>query len=370
MSSPRIEIDLEKIRHNAASLVLRLANRGISVTAVTKAVQGSPVIARALTEAGAVGVGDSRIENIEIMRRAGVATPMTLIRSPMLSQVRRVVTHADVSFNTELEVINRLSTTAKSMERMHGVVLMIELGDLREGIMPDDLLRTVRETLRFSGIALRGIATNLACRSGVSPDAENMAELSELASAVETEFGLSLDVVSGGNSANLEWALSGADTGRVNNLRLGESILLGRETLQRRPIEGLHTDAATLVAEVIESKIKPTLPRGKIAQTAFGDASVAQDRGNIRQAILAVGRQDIDPLGLHPPDGVEVLGASSDHLIVAAGHTVGSEIRFQLDYSALLRAMTSPYVAKAITGVSAGNAIRYREGDMIHVEAY
>jgi hypothetical protein len=36
---------------------------------------------------------------------------------------------------------------------------------------------------------------------------------------------------------------------RVNNLRLGESILLGREPLHRQPIEGLYTDAIALISK-------------------------------------------------------------------------------------------------------------------------
>jgi predicted amino acid racemase len=228
---------------------------------------------------------------------------------------------------------------------------MVELGDLREGIMPGDLENTVRETLRFPNIVLKGIGTNLACRSGVSPDANNMAELSALADSIDATFGPLLGIVSGGNSGNLQWALSGADTGRVNDLRLGESILLGRETLHRLPIDGLHTDAITLIAEVIESKVKPSQPRGEIAQTAFGETPPATDRGDISQVILAIGRQDIDPCGLHAPAGIEILGASSDHLIVDSARdrlAVGTEITLQLNYSALVRAMTSPFVTKVV----------------------
>jgi predicted amino acid racemase len=132
---------------------------------------------------------------------------------------------------------------------------------------------------------------------------------------------------------------------------LGESILLGRETLHRQPIDGLHTDAITLIAEVIESKLKPSQPWGEIAQTAFGEKPPATDRGDISQTILAIGRQDTDPDGLLPPPGIEILGASSDHLIVDSGchsPSVGAEITFQLNYSALVRAMTSPFVAKVI----------------------
>ena len=351
MTAPRLEIDLDKIHHNARTLVERLADRGISVTGVTKAFLGSPEIAGTLLRAGVTALGDSRIENIEGMRRARVPAAMTLIRSPMLSQAERVVTHADVSFNTELDVISKLSSAAQAASRTHGIVLMVELGDLREGIMPGDLEKTVRETLRFPNIELKGIGTNLACQSGVSPDAKNMAELSALADSIDATFGPVLGIVSGGNSGNLQWALSGADTGRINNLRLGESLLLGCETLHRQPIDGLHTDAIKLIAEVIESKVKPSQPWGEIAQTAFGEKPPASDRGNVSQTILAVGHQDTDPYGLHPPAGIEVLGASSDHLIADSSHYplfVGAEVTFQLNYSALVRAMTSPFVAKVV----------------------
>jgi predicted amino acid racemase len=234
---------------------------------------------------------------------------------------------------------------------MHGIVLMVELGDLREGIMPADLENTVRETLRFPNIELKGIGTNLACRSGVIPDARNMAELSALADSIDATFGPVIEIVSGGNSGNLEWALNSADTGRINHLRLGESILLGCEPLHRQPIDGLHTDAITLIAEVIESKIKPSQPWGEIGQTAFGEKSPTADRGDISQSILAIGRQDTDPSGLQPPPGIEILGSSSDHLIVDSGPTrlpVSAEVAFQLNYSALVGAMTSPFVAKVV----------------------
>ena len=351
MSTPRLEIDLDKIRHNTHTLVGRLAERGISVTGVTKATLGSPAIADALLTGGVRALGDSRIENIETMRRAGVQATMILLRTPIPSQAAQVVAHADVSFNTELAVVSALSSAAGAVRRTHGVVLMVELGDLREGIMPADLEHAARRTLYFPHVALRGIGTNLACRSGVSPDARNMSELTSLAEALETALGVTIDIVSGGNSSNLDWALGAGDTGRVNDLRLGESILLGREPLHRQPIDGLHTDAITLVAEAIESKVKPSQPWGVIAETAFGNQPPPRDRGDISQVIFALGRQDTDPDGLRPPPGLTVLGSSSDHLIVDSGHErirAGDEISFQLNYSALVRAMTSPFVAKVV----------------------
>jgi predicted amino acid racemase len=347
--APRLEIDLDKIQHNAYTLVQRLASRGMSVTGVTKATLGSSDIAKVLLRAGVRSLGDSRIENIESMRQANVSSEMTLIRSPMITQAARVVKSADVSFNTEIEIVRQLSAEAQKAGRTHRVVLMVELGDLREGIMPSDVMSAVRATCCLPNIVLEGIGTNLACRSGVSPNVDNMTSLTTLANDIEATSGQLIKVVSGGNSANLSWAFSGEDTGRINNLRLGEAILLGRETLHRQPITGLHTNAITLFAEVIESKIKPSRPVGDVAQNAFGVTRAVTDRGNILQAILGIGIQDIDPEGLQAPEGITICGASSDHLILeSANHnfSIGTEVAFQLNYGALLRAMTSPYVAK------------------------
>lgn len=342
-----MEIDLAKIEHNAKSLVGTLAERGISVTGVTKATLGSPEIAGAWLRAGVTGLGDSRVENLQALRVAVITARLTLIRSPMLTQVELVIRHADASLNTEIEVIRELSAAATRAGRIHGVVLMVELGDLREGIMPRDLERVARETLRLPNLTLDGIGTNLACHSGVSPDAVNMGELSTLAGSIESTFDIELPTISGGNSGNLDWVLSGADTARINDLRLGEALLLGRESLRRRPIDGLHTDAITLVAEVIESNRKPSQPWGDIAQTAFGERSRPERSGEMLQAIVAIGEQDTDCGALIAPPGVEIIGASSDHLVLDCGATpplVGAEFRFQLGYSALVRAMTSPFV--------------------------
>ncbi|MEQ8698721.1 MAG: alanine/ornithine racemase family PLP-dependent enzyme [Bauldia litoralis] len=353
MTAPRLEIDLDKLHHNACTLVERLALRGVSVTGVTKAVLGSPEIAGVLLQAGVRRLADSRIENIEAMRRAGIRAPISLIRSPMPSQTARIVAVAEVSFNTEIDVIALLSSAARKAGKTHGIVLMVELGDLREGIMPGDLESVVRQTLRFPNIALKGIGANLACHSGVTPDARNMGELSALVGSIEAMSGQPLEIVTGGNSANLPWVLGGADTGRINDLRLGEAILLGREPLHRRPIDGLFTDAFTLVAETIESKIKPSRPWGEIVHAASTERVPATDPGRIAQSILALGHQDTDTEGLSPPPGIEILGASSDHLVIDTGDTltrVGVEIPFQLTYSALVRAMTSPFVAKVPSG--------------------
>jgi predicted amino acid racemase len=351
LTAPRLEINLQKIQYNATVLVRRLARRGIAVSGVTKATLGCPRIASAMLKGGVQQLADSRIENIEAMRQANVDAEMLLIRSPMLSQADRVVAAADVSFNTELDVIAELSRAAKRLGRHHGIVLMVELGDLREGVMPCDVENAVASILRCSNIALIGIGANLGCRSGIAPDARNMGELSSITTALEAKFGISLETVSGGNSSNMTWALNASNIGRVNSLRLGEAILLGNDPHQSTPIPGLHTDAIILVAEVIEMKSKPATPWGDVGHIPFPRSHAPALRETVSQAILAIGHQDVDPAGLRPSRAITVLSASSDHLIVDAAGTdmaPGTEVSFGLDYRALLRAMTSPYVAKVM----------------------
>ena len=345
----RVEIDLDKVEQNTRILVDRLASTGIRVTGITKAVLGSPGVGAAMLRGGACGLGDSRLPNL--IRLAGLdPSPLrTLIRSPMLSDVAQVVDVADVSLNTEAVVLAALDHAASQQKRMHAVVLMVELGDLREGIALGEVPEAVRAVLGQSSLRLVGLGANLACQSGIVPDDRNMGVLSGLVDDVEALHGISLDVITGGNSANLHWALHTRDVGRIDELRLGEAILLGVDPLYRTPISGLHTDAFTLVAEVIEVALKPAQPWGDRAQAAFGEAPVRTGSRTIHQAIMALGRQDVDPDGLQPPEGITILGMSSDHLIVDVGDhavAVGDEIDFGVGYGALVRAMTSPFVTK------------------------
>ena len=362
--APRLEISLAAIEHNARILVERLAWRHITVTGVTKATLGSPEVARAMLRGGVAGLGDSRIENIEALRHGGITAPLTLIRSPMLSQVDLVVQHATSSLNSEIDVVAALSSAARAQHRTHGVVVMVELGDLREGVLPGDVATVIRQILAMPHIALRGIGANLACQSGVAPNRANMAELSLLATSLEATCGTAIGVVSGGNSANLQWALGEPDSGRINNLRLGESILLGNDPLGDEPIDGLAIDAFSLVGEVIEAKHKPTRPWGEVQRTSFDTAPISEGHGLSGRAIVALGRQDVDPDGIRAPEGVTIVGASSDHLVIDTGASllaVGSEVRFGLRYRGLLRAMTSPFVARVFVPASTPRDSRFSE---------
>jgi ornithine racemase len=345
---PRIEISLSQIQDNARILSELYGQKGISLMGVSKAVLGEPSIAAAMIQGGVRFIADSRIENIQRMKNAGVSAQFVLLRTP-LSQAESIVKSVDISLNTELETLRKLSYYAKAHNKHHQVIIMVELGDLREGILSRDISQFIRQALLLSHIKIVGIGCNLACYGGVKPDAQKMQELSELVDILEKEFQVSLEVVSGGNSANYEWYESVQDVGRINNLRLGESILLGCEAVSRRAIPGLHMHAFRLIAEVIESKEKPSLPFGEICQDAFGNVPSFQDRGMQQRVIVALGRQDVLVSGLKSNSELEILGSSSDHIILdGTNHhvQVGDEVSFSLDYGALLAAMTSPFIKK------------------------
>jgi len=349
MPAPRIEIELDKLAHNASKLTALYDTKGVCITAVTKGVCGSPRIASALLDSGIHSFGDSRIANIQKMRQAGLDAQFTLIRSPMPSEIERVVEFADVSLNTEISVIRLLARQAVKRGKIQRIILMIELGDLREGILPSDVEPMVAEVMSLRGVKLIGIGTNLACFGGVRPTEANMQALSAIVGNLQRKFGINFEVVSGGNSANYQWFVSTSDVGLVNHLRIGEAILLGCDTLTRERIPDLYTDAFTLVAEVVELKTKPSQPYGEIAQDAFGRVPVFENRGNIERAILAIGRQDVDGLTIYPRIKADILGISSDHLILdvsGLGLEVGAEVQFDIGYSTLLRVMMSSYVEK------------------------
>lgn len=352
MSHPYVTIDLDKIEHNARTIVSLCQDHGIAVVGVTKCTSGHPEIAKAMRRGGVAAIGESQLENIRRLKSAGVDPPYMLLRLPSPSEADEVVASVDVSLNSELSVLAALSQAAQRRGRRHDVIIMVDLGDLREGLWPRDLTNFMREALRLRGIRVAGLGTNLACFGGVVPSEENMRRLSELAGEVERNFGLKLDWISGANSSGLNLIATGRMPARVNQARIGEAILLGRETTHRQPWPDTYQDAFSLHAEILELKSKPSAPVGERSQDAFGHLAAFENRGEIERALVNIGREGISIEGLTPHDSrLKILGASSSYLVVdtsaaAGAFKVGDELTFTLNYGALLTAMTSEYVKK------------------------
>ena len=356
MGRPWVSVDLVKVEENARAISGSCARRGIAVTGVTKGTCGSPPVARAMLRGGVSSLGESRLENVARLREAGVEAPVMLLRVPALSRVDDVVEAAELSLGSELVVLEGLADAARRRGRVHPVILMVDLGDLREGVWPEDLVPLARASDALAGLRVVGLGTNLTCYGGVIPTAAHMERFVALAEAVEGALGRRLAWLSGGSSSALPLVAAGQMPTRVNHVRIGEAILLGRETVGREPWPGTAQDAFVLHAEVVERKRKPSLPESPRTADAFGRTRRFADRGLRERALLDVGREDVDAEGLTAIEmGVEVLGASSDYLVVdvtdaRASICVGDELSFALSYGALLAAMDSQYVDKRYHG--------------------
>lgn len=344
-----LTIDLAKIEANARRVCEVLP--GIEVIGVTKVTCAAPEIARAMLAGGVRGLGESRLENIEHLKSAGVPGPYWLLRSGPPSLAEKVVRLSDVSLESELVTVEALDRAARDLGRRHSVLAMVDVGDLREGMMPAEVPRFVESVEALRNIDLLGLGTSLTCYGSVVPSEANLGLLAALASEAEHLIGREL-LVSGGSSTSLELLAAGRGPSSVDNVRIGEAIVLGVDPSTRERILGLHTDALTLSVPVIECKVKPSLPIGEMAQDAFGSRPTFEDRGERMRAICALGRQDAPPTGLTPIDErLVVLGASSDHVILDVGDVdppprVGDVFDFRPSYAGTLALFTSPYVRK------------------------
>lgn len=349
-SYPCVDIDLNKIRNNTRNIVSLCGSAGINVIGVSKVFCARKAIVKALVEGGVRIIGDSRIENLK--RIEGIPCKKMLLRIPMGSTAIDVVKYSDVSLNSEIITIRCLSEAAEILKKSHSIILMVDEGDLREGILECDALNVVEEVLKLRNIELIGIGTNLTCYGGVIPDTDNLGRLVALKKKIEAAFNIDIPVVSGGNSSSLYMVMDRTIPPGINELRIGEGILLGRETAFGNTIPGCCNNCFTLKGEIIEIKDKPSMPSGRIGRDAFGEKPQFQDRGTMKRAIVALGRQDIKIEGLKPVDiDTSILGASSDHLILnvtnsKVDYKVGSLVEFNMDYGCLLMCMTSPYVKK------------------------
>ena len=367
---PLLTMNSKKITENAKAVTARARQQGVSVTAITKCFGGNTQIARALLSGGVTALGDSRIRNLKNF--ADLDCEKWLIRIPMLSECEQAVTYADVSLNSELSTIRALNAAAGRLGRTHGILLMIDVGDLREGWFLGDgathsdaideladgsfheILDTIKEILAMEHIAFMGIGANETCFGGTIPTEETFAGFLRLADIIKQTYHLPCPVISGGNSSSYYLLDTGTLPSDINNLRFGEIILFGRESAFDMQYSYLNHDSFILEVEIVEMKEKPSCPIGMIGADAFGHVPHFTDRGIRRRAICALGQQDTCIEHLTPLDTyITIEGGSSDHMILDVTdsrqhYQVGDIIRLRCDYVSSLRICTSDYVKKLV----------------------
>jgi predicted amino acid racemase len=349
---PQIHFNLTAIEGNTRRVAELCHPNGMSLFGVTKVVAGDPEIGRAMLTGGAAGLADARLANLQRLRQAGLGCPLLLLRASSPKEAGKTVQWADLSIQSNEESLRELDREAGRNDRLHQVLLAVECGDLREGLMPERLLEVTRAFRDWGHLVLAGLATNFGCLSGVLPTPESIGDFLSLATQVAEEAGHPLIMLSAGATVCLSLLERGEMPEGVNQLRIGEAIVCGTDTSGAKRVPGTRQDTAFLLAEVIEVEEKPSLPWGPLGRDAFGVSPLFHDQGRRIRAILALGRVDCELDELEPEEaGLEVIGASSDHLLVdvtARGRRtlVGEVLSFRAGYHAILRACTSPYVEK------------------------
>lgn len=349
---PNITIDTHKFRQNVKAVRHLCQKFNIEITGITKCVCGDVRIAKIIYDEGIEHLGDSRIANLYPLK--DIPIKKWLIRSPMATEVDDVVKYADVSLNAELYIIDKLNSAARQQKKRHKIILMADLGDLREGYANySELINTAVLVEKMDSIDLYGIGANLGCLSFVQPDADKMKTLEFIAVEVEHRIKRKLDIISAGNSSSLCLMLKNGMPHKINNLRLGESLLFGRERAHYQYLPSTCKDAFILHCQIIELKVKPSIPWGTIGGDSYGKLPEFINRGEKRlRAICSVGRQDFDLETSLPVDpGIHVVGCSSDHLVLDVSdsrkqYKLGDVIDLVLGYHSLMRAYTSKYVDK------------------------
>ena len=229
---PQLEIDLSLLQSNARAVISRCNAAGICVCGVIKGADGLPEIARTLRAAGAAELGTSRLEQVAKCRAAGVPGPWLLIRIPGLTELPDVVALCDTSLQSEWATLMALEEECLRQNRTHRVIVMTDLGDLREGFWDKDELVDVCQRVEqdLPHVHLAGIGVNLSCYGSTKPTPDKLNALVALAHRVEARIGRSLEVVSGGATSSFTLVHWGTMPAGINHLRIGEGTLLGKET--------------------------------------------------------------------------------------------------------------------------------------------
>ncbi len=346
----KVIVDLNKIQKNAEIILNKCEKFGINVTAVTKMHGADPIICRALIEAGVRILADSRIENL--MNIKDISCEKWLLRIPAISNCEQVVLYSDMSCNSEISTIERLNYYAMQHNKIHNVMLMWDLGDLREGFFDlEDLIISIKKIQKLSNIHIYGLGTNLSCYGGIMPTVENLTRLSEVAHIVEQECNINFKYISGGNSTSYTLVNDGIIPQGVNNLRIGDTFYFGRDMSRRIYIDGMEHNCFVMQCEIVEIKEKPSIPIGVSGYAALNTRPVFEDKGMRKRAICSVGKQDTD-LDMHPHDKkISILGASSDHLLIDItesenDYQIGDILSFDMLYTSVMRSFTSKYIDK------------------------
>lgn len=347
----------EELLHNFHFLDELFKKNSIKWGITTKLFCGNKAFLKEVIDLGIGEVHDSRVSNLKVIKKLDPETVTIYIKPPPKDIVRDVVKYADISLNTELATLHELSEEAERQNKIHKVIIMIEMGDLREGVMRDDLINFYEKIFRLPGVEVIGLGTNLNCLHGVLPDGDKLIQLALYKQIIELRFKKKIPLVSGGTTVTIPLLLRNQLPDGINHFRVGEALFFGKNLFTDGVIKGMSDQVLELYTQIIELSEKPKVPMGDLGVNPQGETTEISedDVGKTSyRAIIDIGVLDIQPNYLIPvDDNITISDASSDMLVLDVGsnpkgYKVGDMIRFKLKYMGALGLMSSDYIEKKI----------------------
>ncbi len=352
-----ITLDVKKLKWNYDFLDKLFKKNDIQWAVVSKLLCGNKVFLTELLNLGLKQVCDSRVTNLKIIKAINPDIETIYIKPPAKRSIANVVKYADISMNTEIDTIQMLSVEAQKQNKKHKVIIMIELGELREGVLGENFIHFYNEVFKLKNIEVVGLGTNLSCLYGVLPNHDKLIQLSLYEQLIEAKFDRQIPYVSGGSSVTIPLIYQNLLPKGINHFRVGESVFMGTDVYNQTTLDGMEPYVFRLYSEIIELLEKPVLPTGEMGINVEGnsyefDQSLA-GKTSIR-AIIDIGLLDVESKHIQAVDkNITIVGASSDMLVIDLGenernYKIGDLIEFTMDYMGILRIINSKYVEKRI----------------------
>lgn len=265
-----ITLSKSSLKQNYQFLQKMFGENNIEWAPVLKMLCGNEKYLNYLLTLGPEQVCDARLGNLKTIKSLAPHKETIYIKPPAKKIIPDIVEFADVSFNTEFSTIKWLSKEAVKQDKIHRVIIMIELGDLREGIMGEDLIDFYQKVFELPNIEVVGIGSNLNCLNGVMPSKDKLIQLSLYEQLIEAKFGKKIIGVSGGSSVMVPLLMKGLVPKGVNHFRIGETLFFGVDLFENKIIDGMKDDVFLLHSEIIEITEKPAIPYGEMEANPQG----------------------------------------------------------------------------------------------------
>ena len=352
-----VTLDIKKLKSNFNYLNTLFKKNNIEWSIVSKMLSGNKIYLTELLKFDINQICDSRVSNLKVIKLINPKIETIYIKPPAKRSISIVVKYADISMNTEIETIKLLSKEAKKQNKIHKIIIMIELGELREGVLGENLIDFYESVFKLENIKVVGIGANLSCLYGVLPNHDKLIQLSLYEQLIEAKFNKQIPYVSGGSSVTIPLVFQNLLPKGINHFRVGETLFLGTDVYNNTKFKKMHSDVFSLYSEIIELIEKPVVPMGEFGTNVKGE-SFEFDQTNVGdtsyRAIIDIGLLDVETNHLELIDkSLKLAGATSDMIVVDLGdnkkkYKVGDLVKFKLDYMGILRIMNSKYIEKKI----------------------